>query len=116
MHDVASHFVERVLPEVPIRPYVLSPPSELVGLLAARADALAALARVFAAAILRGQQARLGAKLKGGAVVFVQRFTKTPSVYPHLHVLVLDGGDSEEDVPVKSTRPPWRQQPLALPS
>ena len=97
MHDVATHFVERVFPEVPIRQYVLSPPSELVGLLAARADALAAMARVFVEAIFRGQRARLGAKLKSGAVVFVQRFTKTLSVYPHLHVLVLDGGYSEED-------------------
>ncbi|MBK6687932.1 MAG: transposase [Deltaproteobacteria bacterium] len=28
----------------------------------------------------------------------MQRFTKTLSVYPHLHVRVLDGGYLEEDV------------------
>jgi hypothetical protein len=33
-HDVSAHLMERVFPEVPIRQYVLSPPSELVGLLA----------------------------------------------------------------------------------
>jgi hypothetical protein len=60
MHDVTSHLVERVFPEVPIRQYVLSPPSELVGLLAAREDVLAAMARVFVQSILRGQGARLG--------------------------------------------------------
>ena len=97
MLDVATHFVERVFPEVPIRQYVLSPPSELVGLLAARADTLAAMARVFVEAIFHAQRARFGARSKGGAVVFVQRFTKTLSGYPHLHVLVLDGSYTEED-------------------
>ena len=70
----------RVFPEVPIRQYVLSPPSELVGLLAAREDTLAAMARVFVQAIFRGQRARLGASVQSGAVVFVQRFTKRLSV------------------------------------
>jgi hypothetical protein len=37
----AAHLLERVSPEVPIRQYVLSPPSELVGLLAAREEVLA---------------------------------------------------------------------------
>ena len=43
MLDVSAHLTERVFPEVPIRQYVLSPPSELVGLLAAREDVLAAM-------------------------------------------------------------------------
>jgi hypothetical protein len=89
--------MERVFPEVPIREYVLSPPSELVGLLAAREEVLAAMARVFVQAIFRGQRERLGASFQGGAVVFVQRFTKTLSVYPHLHVLALDGGYTEDE-------------------
>ena len=97
MHDVSAHLMERVFPEVPIRQYVLSPPSELVGLLAAREDVLAAMARVFVQAIFRGQRARLGGSVQSGAVVFVQRFTKTLSVYPHLHVLVLDGGYTEDE-------------------
>ena len=95
MLDVSAHLTERVFPEVPIRQYVLSPPSELVGLLAAREDVLAAMTRVFVQAIFRGQRERLGASVQSGAVVFVQRFTKTLSVYPHLHVLALDGGYTE---------------------
>jgi hypothetical protein len=98
-HDVAEHLVERVLPDVPIRQYVLSPPSELVGLLAARPEALSALNRLFTAAIFDGIRARL--ELDGarhcGAVTFVQRFTKTLSCYPHLHVLALDGGYAEAE-------------------
>ncbi len=36
MHDIAHHLVERVLPDVGLPQYVLSPPTELVGLLTAR--------------------------------------------------------------------------------
>lgn len=92
-HDVAHHLVERVLPDVPIRQYVLSPPSELVGVLAARGEALSALSRIFTEAIFEriGRRLDLGKKPHCGAITFVQRFSKTLSCYPHLHVLVLDG-------------------------
>jgi hypothetical protein len=89
--------MKRVFPEVPIRQYVLLPPSELADLVAAREDVLAAMARVFAQAVSRGQRERLGASVQGGAVVFVHRFTKKPSVYPDLHVLALDGRYTERD-------------------
>ncbi|MBM4443653.1 MAG: transposase [Candidatus Rokubacteria bacterium] len=92
MHDAAHHLVERVLPAVAIRQYVLSPPSELVALLAARGETLSALSRIFVAAISAGIRERAGTKLSCGAVVVLQRFTKTLTVYPHLHVLALDGG------------------------
>jgi hypothetical protein len=98
---VAHHLVERVLPDVPIRQYVLSPPSELVGLLAARGEALSALSRIFTEEIFESISRRLdlGKKPHCGAITFVQRFSKTLSCYPHLHVLVLDGGyvETEDD-------------------
>ncbi len=75
VHDTAHHLVERVLPDVPIRQYVLSPPSEMVGLLAAREEAVSALGRVFVESIFAGIQSRAGDKLHCGCVVFVQRFT-----------------------------------------
>jgi hypothetical protein len=90
--------VERVLPEVPIRQYVLSPSSELVGLLAARREALSALGRSFIDSIFRGIQSRnASGNLHCGAVVFVKPFTKALGVYPNFHALVLDGGYLEED-------------------
>jgi hypothetical protein len=97
---VAHHLVERVLPDVPIRQYVLSPPSELVGLLAARAEALSALSRIFTEAIFKSIERRLDVDSKAhcGAITFVQRFTKTVACYPHLHVLVLDGAYVEAEV------------------
>ena len=97
MHDGALHLVQRVLPAVPIRQYVLSPPSELVPLLAAHGEALSALSGIFVEAIFSGIRGRAGAAVACGAVVVIQRFTKALTVYPHLHVLVLDGGYVQRD-------------------
>jgi hypothetical protein len=100
-HDLTTHLLSRVLPKVAVRQYVLSPPAELVGLLAARKDALSALVRCFIRAIFAGVRRRLasasafGEGLHPGAVVFVQRFTKALTVFPHVHVLVLDGAYAE---------------------
>lgn len=38
MHDLSQHLLELAFPQVPIRQSVISPPSERVGLLAARED------------------------------------------------------------------------------
>ena len=43
----ASHLVDRVLPSVPLRPYVLAFPYELSGLAATRPQVLAARSRIF---------------------------------------------------------------------
>ncbi len=51
MANLAAHLVDRILPAVPVRQYVLSFPYELSGLAATRADVLAALNRIFCEAI-----------------------------------------------------------------
>ncbi len=78
MHDTVEHMVKRVLPDVPIRQYVLSPPSLLVGLLAARADAWSALSRIFVEAVSAGigeRSLRARGELHTGSLLFAQRFT-----------------------------------------
>ncbi|MEQ8976438.1 MAG: transposase zinc-binding domain-containing protein, partial [Deltaproteobacteria bacterium] len=89
MHDLAQRLVERVLPDVPIRQYVLSPPSELVGLLGARTEPLSALARAFVRCMFDaiGRRVDAGVAAHPGAIVVVQRFSKTLALFPHLHVL-----------------------------
>ena len=47
MANSAAHLVDRVLPDVPVRQYVLSLPFELRRLAAFKADVLTALARIF---------------------------------------------------------------------
>jgi hypothetical protein len=94
MANVAAHLVDRVLPDVPLRQFVLSLPYELRRLAAFKADVLTALARIFVEAIFAEQRA--GAKRAGvagaqcGSVTFVQRFGSL-NLNVHFHVVAVDG-------------------------
>lgn len=94
MANGAAHLVDRVLPDVPLRQYVLSLPYELRRLAAFKADVLTTLARIFVEATFASYRA--WAKRNGmdgaecGSVVCVQRFGSL-NLNVHFHVLVLDG-------------------------
>jgi len=100
MSNTAAAVVDRVLPEVPVRQYVLSLPYELRRLAALRADVLTALGRMFVETIFAGHRAR--AKRHGviggqcGAINFVQRFGSSLNLNVHFHVVLLDGVFSRE--------------------
>jgi hypothetical protein len=73
MASTAAHLVDRVLPAVPVRQWVLSLPFELRAMAAFRADVLSTLARIFVEAIFtrhrawaKRQRARRRAQ-RGGA-------------------------------------------------
>ena len=95
MANTAAHLVDRVLPSVPVRQFVLSFPYELSGLAATRPDVLAVLCRIFGEAI--ALHYRTWAKSAGfaasrtGAVTFVHRFGSSLNLHAHFHVVVLDG-------------------------
>ncbi len=95
MANVAAHLVDRVLPAVPVRQWVLSLPFELRALAAFRADVLAALVRIFVEAVDRRHRAwakRVGiGDAPTGAVTHVQRFGSSVNLNVHFHVMVLDG-------------------------
>lgn len=102
MCATAAHLTDRVLPDVPLRQWVLSVPFELRLLLAKRADALSAVGRIFVQEILRWQraQARISdhslatlpaSKVRGGAICFPQRFGGSLNLNVHYHVAVPDG-------------------------
>jgi Putative transposase len=95
MCDVAARLVDRVLPSVPVRQWVLSLPFELRGLAAFRADVLSALVRIFIEAVFARYRARGRAQGIGdpqpGAVTFVQRFGSSLNLNVHFHVCLLDG-------------------------
>jgi hypothetical protein len=63
MANTAAAVVDRVLPDVPVRQYVLSLPYELRKLAAFKADVLTALGRIFVEAIFAGYRA--GARRTG---------------------------------------------------
>jgi hypothetical protein len=93
MCNEAAQLVDRVLPNVPIRQWVLSLPWELRGLAATTPAVLGALDRIFAQEI-----ARLTKQLAGGidgaetgSIGCPQRFGGALNVNPHLHTLAADG-------------------------
>jgi hypothetical protein len=94
MANFAAHLVDRVLPDVPVRQYVLTLPYELRRLAAFKADVLTALARIFVEAVFASYRSR--ARRDGiedpqcGSVNFVQRFGSL-NLHVHFHLLALDG-------------------------
>ncbi len=95
MASTAAAAVDRVLPDVPVRQYVLSLPWELRMLAAVKAPVLTALGRLLVDAIFAGYRAR--AKRRGlegaqcGAINFVQRFGSSLNLNVHFHAVVVDG-------------------------
>ncbi len=92
MRNTAAFLVDRVLPNVPIRQYVLSLPYELRLLAAARPAVVTALGRMFVEAIfdeLRRNVAPPDAQC--GAVSLLHRAGDSFNLNPHFHVKTLDG-------------------------
>ena len=92
---IAAHLVDRVLPAVPYRQWVLSYPRRLRVLLARDAAATTESARIFQQEVFRLQ--RRQAKATGtacaqtGSVVFSQRFGSRLNLNIHHHSVVPDG-------------------------
>ena len=91
--NTAAAIVDRVLPDVPVRQYVLTFPYELRRRTAFKADVLTAIGRIAVEAIFASYRAR--AKRRGiahgqcGAINIVQRFGSL-NLHVHFHVVVLD--------------------------
>jgi len=99
MVETATHLCELVLPEVPIRQWVLSVPPPVRYALAYDAELLSRVIAIFVQAIFAhlrlvarrelglGQEARI----ESGAICVPQRFNSALGLAPHLHALVVDG-------------------------
>jgi hypothetical protein len=95
MANTAAFLVDRVLPDVPLRQYVLTLPYELRKLVAFKADVLTTIARIFVEsvfALYRGRAKGDGVEApQCGAVNFVQRCGSSVNLHVHYHLVVLDG-------------------------
>jgi hypothetical protein len=95
MADTAAHLVDRVLPDVPVRQWVISVPPALRYRLAYDAALLGKVFGIFARVVfqLLRRKARGSGIPQGrcGAVTFVQRFGSSVNLHVHAHMLVLDG-------------------------
>lgn len=95
MADLAAHLVDSVLPDVPVRQWVLSLPHRVRLLCAYDPVACAIVRRVFVRAVSgfylrRARQSELP-RASAGAVVFAQRFDSGLRLNLHFHGLWLDG-------------------------
>jgi len=94
MSQTAAHLVDHVIPQVPVRQWVLSLPIPLRVLLAAQPElvtpVLQVVQRVVARHLLDGAQLEAD-EGQGGAVTLIQRFGSAANLNIHLHCLVLDG-------------------------
>ena len=96
MADTAAHLIDRVLPEVPVRQWVLTLPYPLRYRCAWNARLTTEVLRAFLRAVFADQRRR-ARKLFGirkgqcGSVTFIQRFGSALNLTPHFHTLVLDG-------------------------
>jgi hypothetical protein len=113
MANTAAHLVDRVLPDVPVRQYVLSLPFELRALAAFKPEVLRAMARLFVESIfgIYRTRARRDGLMGGecGAVTFVQRFGGSLNLNVHMHVVVLDGvfvRDADHGIVFHAAPPP----------
>ena len=95
MAETAAHLVEHVLPEQPIRQWVLSFPYPLRFLFAARpavlSQVLGIVYRAISTSLVRRAGLRVGAGARTGAVTLIQRFGSALNLNPHLHMLFVDG-------------------------
>jgi hypothetical protein len=98
----AAHLVDRVLPEVPIRQWVLSLPYTLRYRMAYDSRLVGDIHRIFVQAIFGTLRRRTGIgcksrRAKCGAVTFTQRFGDALNLNLHFHMLALDGVYVEDD-------------------
>jgi hypothetical protein len=95
MAERAAHLVDRVLPDVPVRQWVLTVPFRLRYRLAWDHDLCRAVAGIFGRVVMRALQQRAlwrgVADGRSGAVMVIQRFGGALNLNLHFHALVLDG-------------------------
>jgi hypothetical protein len=90
MAEIAAQLVDRVLPVVPVRQWVLSLPYGLRRRAAFDPKALSTMSRIFAEEVFRHYRGPFS-DAKCGAVTFVQRFGGSLNLNVHFHLLALDG-------------------------
>ena len=92
MTEVAASIVDRTLPNVPFRQWVLSLPFLLRAAVALRPEVLSALARIFSEEVRRHLKRSAGLKgAETGTILFVQRFGGSLNLHVHFHMLAVEG-------------------------
>jgi hypothetical protein len=94
MVETAAHLTDHVLPELPLRQWVLAVPRRLRYFLERDADLQGAALRLFLRAVescLRAHSPGSSPAARPGAVAFIHRFGSTLNAHLHFHCVVIDG-------------------------
>jgi hypothetical protein len=96
MEEGTEHIMTRVLPEAPVRQWVLSLPFQLRLWVAYDESLFSAIIRIFVSEVFRvhqekAREAGLTEPVHSGAIACPQRFGNALNCNPHLHAVVLDG-------------------------
>jgi len=111
MCNEAVQVVDRVLPNVPVRQWVLSLPWELRRLAAMKPGVVSAMDRIFADEIARATRRR--AAIDGaqtGSIGCPQMFGGSVNVHPHMHTIAIDGVFEKTDHGVRFHEAPPRSK------
>ena len=118
MAQTAAHLVEHVIPQVPVRQWVLSFPIPLRYLFAAHPHLLSPVLQVINRAISTFLIQQAGLKrteAQTGAITLIQRFGSAANLNIHLHCLFLDGVYRVDgDVPVFQFSPAPTNEQLQI--
>lgn len=93
MAEVAAHLVDKVLPVLPVRQWVLTVPKRLRYFLERDAELQGAALRLFLRAVeqcLRAHSPGAGSAARLGAVAFIHRFGCMLNPHLHFHGVVID--------------------------
>ena len=117
MAETAAHLVDHVIPQVPVRQWVLSFPIPLRLLLAAHPQLLSPVLKVINRAISTFLTKQAGLKCteaQTGAVTLIQRFGSAANLNNHLHCIFLDGvyRTTDEGAVFQPVRAPTTEQLL----
>lgn len=115
MADTAAHLVDRVIPVVPVRQWVLSLPVPLRYRMAYDAELTASVLQLFIGAVFASyrRRARKLRSIRGsrcGSVTFVQRFGDALNANVHFHALFLDGVYTGEPPCFVALSPPTNEE------
>jgi len=113
--ESAAHLVDHVLPEQPIRQWVLTFPFPLRFLFAAQpqvlSQVLGVVYRAISAYLIKKVGFAVTSGAKTGAVTLIQRFGSALNLNVHFHMLFLDGAYSFD-----SSRPRFHRAPRPTPT
>ena len=91
MTETATHLVDHIMPEVPIRQYVLSFPYPLRYWLASNKKLCGKVHKILATTVEKFYCKKDNKNIRSGSIAFIQRFGGALNLNIHLHMLQIEG-------------------------